>query len=629
MNPRTNPKVAEESRVARNDPKTRLGPGTVLFHDPNRAADGRWLCFERPVRIVQTFNLTDVVPMLGEVERATAEGLFAAGFISYEAAPAMDSALARRETSSLPLLWFGLYESSRCSATPPSVCDINKEEEGDPAWSSSVSPADYEKAFGQIKRYIARGDTYQVNYTFQLQQPQVEPVDALFRRLCHTPRVPKASKNTRHECYSALLDTGDHLVCSASPELFFRLEGDQITCRPMKGTASRGRTLLEDRQHALWLQHSSKNRAENVMIVDMVRNDLGRIAKPGTVDVESLFDVAKYDTLFQMTSTVSAKTDASVTDIFRALFPCASVTGAPKVRTSAIIRELETEARGVYTGAIGYLAPKRKALFNVAIRTAHVDRKKKTVCYGIGGGIVWDSDPAQEYEECRTKALVATKPTPEFSLLETILWTEQEGFSLLAERLDRLRDSAEYFDIPLSIDSVISRLDGEAATFQAARRIRLLVGRDGSIHIEHRPADVASPVWTTPMEHPRTATGVWRIGLAREPVHSGDRFLYHKTTHRAVYEPALSYLAGRDMVVLWNERGEITETPVANIVMLQNGRWVTPPVSCGLLPGTLRARLLRAGVLHESIITKQELEKAESCYLINSVRGWIPTEFDF
>jgi para-aminobenzoate synthetase/4-amino-4-deoxychorismate lyase len=352
----------------------------------------RWLQFDEPVRVVRVRETGEVLAALREVETAVfTQNLYAAGFLSYEAAAAFDLAVHSSSDDAPPLLWFGLYERPLQFHQPQRSGDYHLGE-----WRPGVNWAAYEAAIAAIKRQIAAGNTYQVNYTFPMQTSFRGNAQALFTDLT----MAQAGR------YGAYVDTGRHVVCSASPELFFRLDGDVLTSKPMKGTAVRGLTALEDDENAAWLQQSEKNRAENVMIVDMIRNDMGRVAQTGSVQVPSLFDVERYPTVLQMTSTVTARTQASLTEIFQAMYPCASITGAPKVRTMEIIRELESGPRGVYTGAIGYIAPNRQAQFNVAIRTVTVDRELETAVYGVGSGVVWDSEAEAEYQECLLKAKV-------------------------------------------------------------------------------------------------------------------------------------------------------------------------------------------------------------------------------
>jgi para-aminobenzoate synthetase/4-amino-4-deoxychorismate lyase len=470
-------------------------------------------------------------------------------------------------------------------------------------WTPDTSPDAFARNVALIRDSIAAGDTYQVNYSFRLEASDIPEPGPFFRALADGQR----------RGFKAYVEAEDFAICSASPELFFHLDGRRITCRPMKGTAPRGLSLQADVESGRTLQASEKNRAENIMIVDMIRNDLGRVAAPGSVETTSLFDVERHETLWQMTSTVRATTSAGYVDLFRALFPCASVTGAPKVRTMQIISELERSPRGIYTGAIGYVAPGRKACFNVAIRTAFWNKAGRRAEYGTGAGIVWDSHPAQEWEECMTKALVLRRPGPPFELLETLRWGADAGFFLLDEHLARLGDSAAYFDVPFDRNAVRTALLNATGSFPSpATRVRLLVDSAGTASVAHETL--------SPTARP------WRVALASHPVRSDDVFLYHKTTRREVYDRARAAAPGCDDVILWNEREEITESTVANVVLRLDGKWVTPPVHCGLLPGVMRRHLLESGSIEEDVIPLTALRSAEAVFLVNSVRRWIPVE---
>ncbi|HOW76910.1 MAG TPA: bifunctional anthranilate synthase component I family protein/class IV aminotransferase [Candidatus Competibacteraceae bacterium] len=403
---------------------------------------------------------------------------------------------------------------------------------------------------------------------------------------------------------------GRFVIGSASPELFFQLDGERLTAKPMKGTAPRGRTLAEDTAQIASLRQSEKNRAENLMIVDMIRNDLGRVAQIGSVAVPQLFAVERYPTLLQMTSTVTARTQASVAEILTQMFPCASITGAPKVRTMQIIRELEPYPRGVYTGAIGLIGPDRQAQFSVAIRTVLIDQHRQQARYGVGSGLVWDSDAADEYAECRLKARVLTTPRPSFQLLEALLWEPNSGYFLLAAHLERLMETAAYFGVPLDRLAIEASLADQALTLKEASKIRLRVDLDGRFTLEAEP--LARGALPQPV----------RVGLAREPVDSGYLWLYHKTTRREVYAAARASRLDCDEVILWNERGELTEAGTANLVLDLAGDWVTPPVQSGLLAGTFRGALLAQGRIRERVLTCADLGQARGIYLINAVRQW-------
>lgn len=564
---------------------------------------GEWLIFRQPVQILQAYQVTEVLPVLQRVqERVDLEHLWAAGFLSYEAAPAFDTALHVREMQDFPLVWFGLFNPPERIVLPASVA----QEIGLQGWEPSVNRAVYNAAIQQIKEHIALGNTYQVNYTMRLNSPFQGDAWELFLRLAQAQQAP----------YAAYVDTGRFALCSASPELFFLQEGEKLTSKPMKGTAARGYTLEQDQAQAEWLHNSEKNRAENVMIVDMIRNDMGRVAHTGSVHVPRLFDVERYPTIWQMTSTVTSETDASFVEIMATLFPCASITGAPKPSTMQIIADLETTPRRVYTGCIGFYAPQRQAQFNVAIRTVLVDRSKNQAEYGVGGGIVWDSTSIDEYNECMVKARVLTELQPSFELLEAMLWSPQGGFFLLEGHLQRMSDSARYFGYPCDVQQAHRQLEALVAGMHpGAHKVRLLLAKNGNFVCSAAPIDME-----------RSAQAV-HLGLASQPVSSKDVYLYHKTTWRKVYEAAMAACPDCDDVLLWNEREELTETCVGNLVVQIGGDLFTPPVESGLLAGVYRAHLLAQGIVHERVILRNDLPGCERVFVVNSVRGMREANF--
>ncbi len=567
---------------------------SVILYD---AARRIWLRFEQPVAVFNTQQRDGILPALESIDHAVQEdGLYAAGFISYEAAPAFDPALVTHPAGKLPLLWFGLYRRPEIFALPaPSVSsDFSKLN-----WAAAISPNSYQQVIALIKDQIALGNTYQVNFTLRLRSIFRDDPWQLFLVL---QRAQRAN-------YAAYLDIGQFVICSASPELFFHLEGESIETRPMKGTARRGLTFDQDRHQAEWLFRSEKDRAENVMIVDMLRNDLGRIATTGSVRADKLFQIERYPTVWQMTSTVTAHTGASFAEILMALFPCASITGAPKNSTMKIIQAIETEARQIYTGCIGFLAPKRRAQFNVAIRTVWIDRQTDQAEYGVGGGIVWDSTTEGEYAEWQTKARVLTNHQSEFKLLETCLWEPAEGYFLETYHLDRMCDSAEYFGFPFDRIEAKEYLQALAAQMgPEPYLVRLHLDESGCFDSQVKPLKDAP------------APSSVRLKLAEKPINSQDQFLYHKTTHRSVYEAQHFNPTQVDDVLLWNERGELTETRVANLLVKLGGQWLTPPVSCGLLAGTYRAWMLERGMVKECVLTLDDLAKCEQLAVINAVR---------
>ena len=578
-------------------------PTSALIHVPARAG---YYYFSEPITILSTFDHQDIPAVLEELDfQVNSRGRYAAGFLSYEAAPGLDPALTvqARPAGVLPLAWFGIYPM-------PEFVPAAKLHRGSVApsasWQAEISARAYNQALGMIREQIACGYTYQVNFTYRLRTRFDAAAFPYFAALAYGHRPP----------YAAYLETEDWAICSFSPELFFHLQGETLTSRPMKGTAPRAPRLQADRDQAAWLRASEKNQAENVMIVDMVRNDMGRVARTGTVRVPQLFQIEKYPTVWQMTSTVQAETPATSAEIFNALFPCASITGAPKIKTMQMIAGLEPSPRQVYCGAIGYLAPGREAQFNVAIRTLLVDKKNRQAEYGVGGGIVWDSDPQDEWAETQTKARILFERPMMFDLLETMRWTANEGWFLLELHLERLRQSAEYFDFPLDEASIRQKLASLAASFGGtSQRARLKLSRDGQIKIE-----------TVPLEAGQNPA---RVGLARSPVNSSDRFLYHKTSRREVYRQKLAEAAGVDEVLLWNERDELTEATIANLVYEWDGELYTPPVEAGLLPGTYRAWLLAQGKASERTLKKYELAQCSRIFLVNSVRGMWEVQRDF
>ena len=370
---------------------------TVLLQSYRSDQDGVSFAFSGCVGQVVARRHGDVNLALKEVERAVSSGLHAAGYIAYEAAAGLDSALKTRAPGAMPLVWFGIFER-RTAARPDD--DPTRRAYSLSAWHPSICRAKYEDVVARIHSYIAAGDTYQVNFTYRLRADFSGDAAAFYQDLCRTQRT----------AYSAYVDTGRFQVLSASPELFFRLKSRELSARPMKGTRPRGRWPEEDRRHSEVLRNSPKDRAENVMIVDMLRNDLGRVSETGSVRTPALWEVERYETVLQMTSTVRSRlrTGVGVSDVLRAAFPCGSVTGAPKVRTMEIISELEDSPRGVYSGSIGYTSPGPEAQFNVAIRTVTVDREAGLAEFGVGSGVTHDSDAGGEYEECRTKARMLT-----------------------------------------------------------------------------------------------------------------------------------------------------------------------------------------------------------------------------
>jgi para-aminobenzoate synthetase/4-amino-4-deoxychorismate lyase len=568
------------------------------------AASGVWRLFERPRELVVAREIAEVIPALERIEAACANGAYAAGFIAYEAAPAFDAALHTKAGDVFPLVWFGLYDAVH--ELPRETIEAEQPDEAEAvlgeAWTASIGSSDYARAFDRLQELIRAGHTYQVNFTYRFRSHITSSPWALFRHLV-SAQEPE---------YAAYLHAGEWIVCSASPELFFERNGSAILSRPMKGTAARGLWFEQDLAQATRLEQSEKERAENVMIVDMVRNDLGRIAAPGSVKVSRLFETERYPTVWQMTSDVSASTDASLVAILAALFPPASITGTPKASTMDIIAELECSPRRIYTGTIGFIEPGGRAQFNVAIRTALLNRKTGDAEFGAGGGIVSDSSANQEMAEAELKAKVLGTRRPAFDLLETLAWKPKDGYLLLDLHLRRLMQSAEYFRFDVDLRTVGERLRQLAAGFSdESHRVRLVVSKHGGVEL------------TATRLTPEAATFA-DVGLAAEPIDASDPFLYHKTTNRAVYERAVASRPGLTDVLLYNARREVTESTLGNLIFDLDGTLFTPPVACGLLAGTGRAQLLAHGTVRERALPLDEIPRARRLYLVNSVRGMQP-----
>jgi len=566
-------------------------------------ADGRgWnASFREPSRHRAVYNVDDVIPLLRDAEEAARAGLWVALALSYDAAPAFDSALEVEPSSGFPLAWMAVFEEP----LSPAFNSVSDRPLAISEWEPQVGRRQYRRAIDSIRGYIQRGDTYQVNFTFPLHASAVGDLFGGFRAIAQA----------QGGAYSAYLDLGSHKILSFSPELFVECRGNKLTTRPMKGTLARGRWLEEDCERAEQLRASSKDRAENVMIVDLLRSDLGKIAKFGSVEVPDLFAVERLSRVLQMTSTITAvrRADVSVVDVIRALFPCGSVTGAPKPRTMAIIKQLECQPRGIYTGAIGLLSPGGDAVFNVAIRTMIVDAKSGAATFNVGGGITWDSTPGGEYEECRLKATFLSHPWPSFELLETMKLNEGV-YTLLDRHLGRARSSALYFGFRWNETRIAQALDEIRKQHPSGRwRVRLIVKRDGDSNVEVRRLD-------------RAQNKPLAVKFATCPVDDRDPLLFHKTTARSRYDAELERCRPCDDVILWNCRGEVTESTIANVVVFTEGKHWTPPREAGLLAGTLRDELISKGKLFERTITKCELTERGSFSLINSVRGWMQAE---
>ncbi len=558
-----------------------------------------WLLFQNPIAELVATEFDEVKTVLESVEQANSRGMYAAGFVSYDASPAFDPAMQCKRDSDFHLAQFFIYEQ------PPTWFKqfIAPECDQEINWKPDVDLSEFVSKFNLIHARIGDGDTYQVNYSFRL-CADATPESVL--------RVGSSSPSP----YTSLIRTSDHLVVSTSPELFFELDGLKINCKPMKGTRPRGATLHEDQLLIQELRSSPKELAENLMVVDMIRNDLGRIALLGSVQTPCLFDVESYSTVHQMTSTVTAEVDPSLSKLFRALFPCASIVGAPKIETMRIIEGCESTPRGLYTGALGFFTPGNQARFSVAIRTVILDLQSKRAVYGVGSGIVWDSNSTSEYDECLLKGQALTQPQTSWCLLETMLWDPQEGFAYEVEHVQRLKASCLQLGVPFRLEAVVAYLDNLARTFKKElTRVRLLVSATGNI--SHTVAAY------------KPSPSSLSARLASTPVQSADPSLLVKTTNRSIYEHHKARDPDVDEVLLWNERGEVTEFCLGNVAILDGNQLVTPPLSSGLLPGVLRGVMLKSGQAIERIIRIEDIEPSTSIFRLNSVSGKVPVQLSF
>jgi para-aminobenzoate synthetase/4-amino-4-deoxychorismate lyase len=582
--------------------------------DNSTSLDATSELFERPVELIRADRPDEVGPALTTLQEAINRGLHAAGFFSYELGYLLEPKLIHLlpPARKLPLLWFGLYASPRQLTGAEVQSWLTEEAIGNPTlgelahtWDS----ASYLKRFEEVQKNIRSGDIYQLNLTFKAKFNLEGSPLALYRDLRLKQRV----------AYAGIVDTGDATILSASPELFIKQHDRIIETRPMKGTAPRAGTPEGEAEVRTALSKDVKNRAENLMIVDLMRNDLGRIADLGTVSVTDLFTVETFKTLHQMTSGVEAhlKDGVGIVDILKAIFPPGSITGAPKIRAMELIRELETEPRGVYCGAIGRFSPDGTALFNVAIRTAIIDRKGAGEM-GIGSGVVADSDGPKEYAECLLKMKFLTDPVRRFELIETMVYVPGDGIWLRGYHLARLASSAAYFGFAYDAEKVRDAIEAAVATASDQRlRIRLLLDEDGGV------TATATPQSETP------ADAVMRYVISDTHINSADLFLYHKTTRRELYDREWKHYndtLGADEVIYLNENGELAEGSRTSIFIERDGQLLTPRLAAGLLPGTLRAALIDEGRAVEAHLTVDEVNRAKVIYLGNSVRGLVRAE---
>jgi para-aminobenzoate synthetase/4-amino-4-deoxychorismate lyase len=558
-----------------------------------------WLVYEHCQDVLVAAEHSAVLSVLNQAEeRAQKDGMYAVGYVAYEASHAFDRKFPKRDID-VPLACFALF-AAETSIT--SLTDLySPDEQTNANWHLLESRDSFESKVDRIKLMIGAGEVYQINLTSRMSNKgQVTLAD--FARWSQD--MP----------YAVFMSGPEVSVCSASPELFFEREDGVVWSKPMKGTVGRKPETLADEANAHWLQTSIKNRAENVMITDMVRNDLARLSSTGKVSVDQLFGVERYPSVWQMTSTVKTEVSASIADIFTALFPAASITGAPKHAAVDVIDGLEDSPRELYTGALGIIQPSGFASFNVAIRTAWSDSRSGKSRFGVGCGIVWDSDPSDEFEELQTKARILKQPDPGFHLFET-MGISHGKITRLARHLRRLEKSAQYWSFAFDRQAVESYLHELISSIDSAKhwRLRLQLNRCGVLSHNLHPFVPDEAV---------TDRKCLPLSVSPTPVDSTDSFLIHKTSRREAYDRAVAEVPDGVSPLLVNELGHVTESAIANVVYQMGGRLFTPPLSDGLLPGVLRDELIDEGTVSERSLPVSDLEKVESWWLINSLRGW-------
>lgn len=556
------------------------------------------LKFGLPLLVLQATSLEQVISTITMAQHEAEAGRWVTGFVAYEAAPAFDAALPVHDpVPGLPLVHFAVHDA------PVVNPDMNQGNCRSGPWRMEIDRSGFDHAVAAIRADIGAGRFYQTNLTTRLRADFAGDSNAFYQAL----------RAGQPDGYCIYLDGDDWQILSVSPELFFDWNpAGRLVTRPMKGTAARHADAAADNAAALALRSSEKERAENLMIVDLLRNDLSRVAQLGSVVVPALFDIQALPTAWQMSSTVACMTrpETGLADIFNALFPCGSVTGAPKVTAMQSIVEHERSPRGVYCGAIGLIRPGGHATFNVGIRTVAI-RGTSAEC-GVGSGITFASRAADEFDEWLIKRRFLLRASAEFKLIET-LRLENGQFWLLERHLERLGRSAQHFGFDLSEARIRSALEELAASHSVnAWRVRLLVDRRGgsSLEAQRLEPDAAEVA----------------VALAGAPLLSDDEFLRHKTTERSMYAPHAPSPNNFD-TLLWNERHEITEFTKGNVIVEIDGRCLTPPLSCGLLPGVLRQELLDSGDIEEFVVTCGDLSRATRIWFINSVRGRVVARF--
>jgi para-aminobenzoate synthetase/4-amino-4-deoxychorismate lyase len=569
----------------------------VLLDDARNVAPSPSRLYVQPVQILTAQSIDDIAALMAALRQAKNDGLHAAGYLAYDAGAAFLPNVPALSTGHLA--WFGLFETYQ-EIEPDAVASLLPDPAG--AWLSPLRPdiarSDYGRAFAKVQDYINAGDIYQANLTFPLSADYVGCPLALYAAL----------RGQAKAGYGGIIATGDAHYLSFSPELFFALKGERVTTKPMKGTAQRHPDPDVDRALAETLRTDPKQRAENLMIVDLLRNDLSRVCAPGSVEVPALFHIESYPTVHQMTSTVTGQLNdnADVIDVIAALFPCGSITGAPKIRAMQVIDEIEGAARGIYCGSIGRIDNDGNAAFNVAIRTFTLCDKTKSLSFGLGSGVVVDSVEASEWDECLAKGDFTIVHAHGFDLIETMRFEPMAGILRLEDHLDRMHNSARFFGFEFDRHELRNRLHASIFHLVHLSKIRLMLSKTGAVSVEIRPLNDVSD---------------WCVAVVPLPVSNDDFRLRHKITDRAFYDDARRARPDCDEVVFAGSDGRLTEGSISALFVERDGMLLTPRLETGLLPSVLRAELIASGKAQEADLTVADLDG--EFYVGNSLRGLI------
>lgn len=574
-----------------------MSPKSYIFLDDQLTNTQRY--YTDPVDILIADDPGDIDDIFAKLTQYHQEGYFIAGYLSYDLGYVFEDALSHRLAPKrpTPLLNFGIFKTfERQAPTQLLYSSQAPDLTLTPLWSE----AEYSKRFSQVMDYIRAGDVYQINLTFPMTGPYDGPAHTLYAAFRHRQKGR----------YGGVVHLGNAPdIISLSPELFFRKEGRDMSMRPMKGTRPRSANSQIDEELRLNMRNDVKSQAENLMIVDLLRNDLSRISEPGSVKVPELFALESYETLHQMTSRVVSKLtpDIDMKSIFQNLFPCGSVTGAPKIRAMEIIDDLETTPRGAYCGALGYIDPNGDACFNVGIRTLTLSGKRLT--YNVGSGLVYDSQAQDEYHECLLKADVLSQPPA--GIIETCLWTPKDGIVRGKAHKARMMKSAKALGYPFNPAQYDALIDGIKAK-ETSQHIRITLSAEGDLNLSQK--------YFVSLDRPK-------IMVSPHKLSKQVQYSKHKISRRNFYDEErerLKALTGIDEVIFLNESGKLCEGSFTSIFIEKDGKLLTPALKTGILPGVLRAQLLRSKKARTADLTEDDLLGAKNIYIGNSMRGLMP-----